>query len=85
MACDPFELPPLRELPSPLTITPPSLPAIPEGDLKFCCKILTLPVAPELPPLLPGVLNAGVVDVLKQSIAAVTTYLDALPLDCPRE
>lgn len=85
MACDPLDLPPIPGLPAPLTIAPPTLPAIPEGDLKFCCKILELPVAPELPPLPTGVLNAGVVEVLKQSIAAVQTYLDALPLDCPRE
>jgi hypothetical protein len=83
MACIPLPDVALPTLPSPLTLTPPD-PGI-SFDPELCCKLLPFPVATPPISLPPAVINGATLAILTNALSAVQTYLDALPLDCPRE
>ncbi len=65
-----------------LTIAP-TLPT-PSFSGELCCKILTFDVA-ILPVPIPPLVISGVITGLHAAIEAVQTYIDQLPLRCPRE
>lgn len=82
MACVPIPKVPIPELPLPLGIgiTTPDI----EFDPELCCKLLPFPIV--LPPISLGLLfNPAVNAIIAANIKIVQDYLDALPLDCPRE
>jgi hypothetical protein len=84
MACLELPVPVLPTLGLGLNIEPPTLPSF-SGDLRLCCKILQFDIVPPPIPLPPLVFNAAVTVSLTAAIAAVQAYIDALPLDCPKE
>lgn len=71
-------------LPSPLSLTPPSVDP-PEFELELCCKLppIEIPLPPiPLPPL---VLNPAVIASLNAYIEQACTYVNSLSLSCPLE
>lgn len=83
MAC--IELPKIElpRLPAPLSIEPPSLPAL-SADVTICCKLVAFRFGPYVP-LGPLVINPGVIALINAAADAVEGFLDAIPLECPRE
>lgn len=67
-----------------LSLLPPALPSV-SFNANLCCKILQFSIVPPPIPLPPLVLNAAVLAALGPVFAAINTYLDALPIDCPLE
>ena len=64
-----------------LSIAPPEPSAI-DFDAELCCKFqFEIPLPPI--PLPPFAFNAAATLLIKNALAAVQTYIDALPLDCP--
>lgn len=84
MACTPLPTPPpLPPLPGGISLSP-TIPT-PSFDPSLCCKLIAFPTVPPLPPLPPGIWNAGVAAALGAILAAIETYLDAQPFNCPKE
>lgn len=83
MACIPLPAVALPVLPAPFSIDPPELPAITIGA-EFCCKLPTLSVTP-LIPIPAAILNPAVIALINAASDVINAYIDALPLDCPRE
>lgn len=73
----------LPTLPGPLTLTPPAAPSV-SFNPQWCCKLPSY-ATPPIPPIPGVILNPAVVMVLRSAIGAITGYLDAIPLKCPRE
>jgi hypothetical protein len=86
-------VPSLPTLPTTLSITPPALPRPPTSFL--CCNLPPLPPAVAamiakyesgasipLPPLPPSL--QVVVDAIDDERIAINSFLDSLPLNCPR-
>ncbi len=82
MSCTPMINPPVTDLPSGTTITPPSPPPLP-GDVTLCCKALHLPTFPPLIPL--PIALPGLSEVISAFLAGITKYIDSLPIVCPKE
>lgn len=77
----------LPELPFPLTISPPALPSV-DLSIDFCCKLQLISFAPYIPLgavvlAIPGA--AAFVASINVYLAAIDTYIDALPLSCPKD
>lgn len=83
MACLPLPDVTLPTLPSPLTLDPPALDPVTVGA-EFCCKLASF-TTPTYAPFGPAVLNPAVIATINTNLALVQAYLDALPLNCPRE
>jgi len=82
MACIPIPSVPFPTLPSGITLTPP-IPSV-EFDAELCCKIAQFEAT--APPVSIGVaLNPAIAAAITAALQGVQDYLDALPLDCPRE
>ena len=82
MACVSVQLPAVPSLPDPFTfgVDPPSF----SGDLAVCCKILAFSITP--PPIALGApLLAPINAAIEAFVAGVEAYIDALPLECPKE
>ncbi len=83
MAC--LELPgvALPQLPSPFSIEPPGLPGI-SVSVAFCCKLPSFSLS--FPFSLPSAtINPGVIALVNTALKVIDGYLDAVPIDCPRE
>ena len=83
MACIPLPKAAVPTLPSPLSVDPPAVSL--EFQAGLCCKLLSLPPASIAIDLPPGVINAAAIALINQNLAAIQTFLDSLPLDCPKE
>jgi hypothetical protein len=84
MACLDIPIPALPTLGLGLSIEPPALPSF-SGDLALCCKILQFTIVLPPIPLPPLVINASTTALMTAATAAIQTYLDLLPLECPLE
>lgn len=84
MACIPLPVPTLPTLPSPFSIAPPALPPI-SVALTACCKLSVIASVSLPAPFPSAVLTPAVILTINAALATVQTYLDALPLPCPRE
>jgi hypothetical protein len=82
-ACVPIPSVSLPELPTGISIAP-ALPAH-TFDTELCCKLL--PWADNLPAaqLPPGIINPAVMVAINTIIQQVQSYIDRIPLRCPRE
>lgn len=92
MPCIPNPIP----TPPPLPVPPFGIPALPippiPAEPELCCQLpdiasLILAHAPPIP-LPPGTINPAaaqaIVAIIEEGIDAVMTYIDAIPLECPR-
>lgn len=85
MACIPLPTVPAPSLPAGITLGPPPTPPVPGADANLCCKLPPIPTPPPIPPI-PAILMTGaVVAAFNKAVAGILSYLDKLPLDCPRE
>ncbi len=83
MACLPLPIPQLPTLPSGFSVEAPGLPEF-SGDIALCCKLVHYNF--EFPITLgPLVINSTLLIAINAAIDTVQAYLDALPLDCPRD
>lgn len=87
MPCTPIveSIPP--SLPSPFSVTPPSLPPAPSTPGVCCLKSpFSSPPLP-LPPLAPGLLTPAILSAMNQAESIVETFLDqfAGAIPCPGE
>lgn len=78
----------MPSLPAGLTLaapmpTPPNVTAAIPAQLP-CCTLPTVPAFKIPNPLGPLVFNPAVVGVLSSALQAMETFLDQLPLSCPR-
>lgn len=85
MPCIPIPTIPQPQLPFPFTFTFP-IPPIPSVGITLPCCILPPLRTPQIPfPLGPLVVNPAVVNTIRTALAAAQAYLDALPINCPRQ
>ena len=84
MACVPIPEIPLPSLPFPITIAPPATPD-PGFAADLCCKILQFSIPTPPIPLPVGVVNPATSAIIKSNLAIVMAYIDAIPVNCPRE
>lgn len=89
MPCLSLPLLPVPQLPSPLTLTLPSLKiSLFPIDVKFCCHIFIPPpplpyplnVLPQLPP---GVLNLSTINAMMGALDGVFQWIAKIGFDCP--
>lgn len=82
MPCLALPTPPLPDLPSPFSVTPPvvDFPRVPNA----CCKLPPIP-PPKIPIRIPPLVLAASIAPLQQGVKAILAYLDRIPLKCPRE
>lgn len=86
MPCLPLPSVEIPEPPIGLSFALPDLPT--EFDPNLCCKIppVKSPVdEPPLPPIPGALLNAAVLSAIDKAQAQIDSYLDKLPLECPKE
>lgn len=86
MACVSIDFPAVPDI-SPLSLTPPGLPAV-DLSANFCCKFQLISFAGYTPLgaavlAIPGA--AAAVALINQNLALVDQYIDAQPLRCPRD
>jgi len=82
MPCTSLPAPTLPTLPGGITLAVP-LPTFPGADLTVCCKIVSFPSVGVPLPLPPGTLNA--LAPLNVILEQVLSYINDLPISCPRE
>lgn len=81
MSCVAVDLPPVPTPPA-FAISPPAPPDFPGVNL--CCKLLAFGVP--VPPVSLGVaVPPAALAAINTALETVEAYLDALPLECPRE
>ena len=83
MACIPLPDVQLPQLPTPLTLTPPALPDL-SADVDICCKLISLDLSIPIP-IPPLTITPTVIALINEALSKIDSYLDAIPLDCPRE
>ena len=84
MACIDLPAPTIPVLGFGLSLEPPSTPPI-DFDLTLCCKIAAIHI-PAFPlPLPPFTVNASTQAITDAVMDAIQQFLDALPLECPKE
>lgn len=82
--CVPIPTLPHPSLPSGISLAPP-LPSLPAESLPNVCCLLPALASPKTPiPLPPLVVNPAFIVALREGLAAIEAYFDAIPLDCPR-
>lgn len=84
MACVPIPVIPQPVLPFPFSLAPPPLPDLP-FELGICCQVVAFSTVPPPLPLPPFIVNPAFVAALHQAIGVAQAYLDAIPLQCPKE
>lgn len=84
MACIPLPPIPFPVLPSGFSVSPPALPPVPVSGAVCCKQIAFSAVSPPLP-LPPLVVNPAFIAALTAAMKVVQTYIDAIPLECPKE
>jgi len=86
MACLPLPDVDLPTLPSPLTITPPSPSLGADVSAELCCKLVSFDLSVFIViPIPPLTINPAVIALINEALDKIDAFLDALPLDCPRE
>lgn len=85
MPCTPVPKPALPTPPAGLTISAPlPAPDVPNVNLP-CCTLPKLPPIKIPNALGPMVIPAAWIATLRQGLEQLDQYLDAIPLDCPRQ
>ena len=87
MPCIPIPKAPLPSLPPGLTLSVPlPKPPLPSASaIQTPCCLLPPFTPPNIPVSIPiGILGPGISTALRQALAAIEAYTDALPLTCPR-
>lgn len=86
MSCIPVPTEALPPLPIPFSIPALVVPPIGIGELTLCCKLPPI-ATPPIPIPIPSVLFTvpGLATAMSAAVAAVTAYINALPLKCPVE
>jgi len=84
MPCLPGIVVPTPTLPSPFSAVPP-VPPIPNLLPSLCCTLPKIPTPPPIPPIPPVIINQGIVTTLENGIQTILSWLDKIPLKCPKE
>ncbi len=81
--CVPIPIPTLPAIPAPFSLTPPAIPQ-PSTSFNACCVNVSL--GDLLPPvaLPPFIVNPALVTTLRQASKAAQSWLQNLPIRCPR-
>lgn len=80
--CIPITLPSLPTLPTGFSFSPPALPAI-DLEANICCKLSLFSWSPVIP-IPPTVINSTLLIAVNAAASAWRTYIDLLPVKCPR-
>ena len=84
MPCLPLPAIELPTLPDGISL---ALPDLGPGDFAadLCCKIAAVSTPEIIPPIPPLVLDLAILALIDTALSKIDSYLDKLPLDCPKE